>query len=110
MNQSNVGTGRSNRNKSGGTGSSPSSPARLPSSNVQETSLPRSSRNVGRLRSASDLHPIMPVPTTVSPPAAIPRAILPDNSTLLAQLLTGSNQPGASSTTLVLTADSSTPR
>lgn len=108
-----IGSSRANRSKTSGSASSSSSPARLLSNSTsiaQEASLSRNSRGQ-RLRSSSDLQPIMPVPTAaVSPPAAatVPRAILPDNSTLLAQLLTGSSQ--ASSTTLVLTADSSASR
>ena len=108
-----IGSSRVNRSKASGSASSSSSPARLLSNTTtgaQEASLSRTSRGQ-RLRSSSDLQPIMPVPTaTVSPPASlVPRPILPDNSTLLAQLLTGSNQAVAS-TTLVLTADSPSSR
>lgn len=107
-----IGSSRSSRGKSSGANTcSSSSPARLLTNpSVQEAALSRNSRGVGRLRSSSDLQPIMPVPTAaVSPPtASMPRTILPDNSTLLAQLLTGSNP--ATSTTLVLTSDSSSSR
>ena len=112
--QPSIGSSRANRSKTSGNSCSSSSPARLlsNSASTQEGSLSRSSRGLGRLRSSSDLQPIMPVPTSaVSTPATVvPRTILPDNSTLLAQLLTSSKQIGASSTTLVLTADASASR
>ena len=112
--QPSIGSSRSNRGKAINAGlSSSSSPARLLNSNVQQetSALARSSRGSGRIRSSSDLQPIMPLPTAVpSPSTLVPRPILPqtDSSTLLAQLLTSSNQP--SSTTLVLTSDPSTSR
>lgn len=112
--QPSIGSSRANRTKPNGSSSSSSSPARLlsNSASAQEAGLPRSSRGVGRLRSSSDLQPIMPVPTAaVSTPATVvPRTILPDNSALLAHLLTSPNQIGTPSTTLVLTADSSATR
>jgi hypothetical protein len=89
-----------------------SSPARLlnmASPVAQELSIGRSSRvGGGRVQrsTTNDLQHIMPGPPAVSPPSSTPRPILPDNGTLLAQLLTGPNLVGAASTTLLLTSTS----
>ena len=89
-----------------------SSPARLlnmASPVAQELSIGRNSRGGGggggrvQRSTTTDLQHIMPGPPAVSPPSSTPRPILPDNGTLLAQLLTGPNLVGAASTTLLLT-------
>lgn len=106
--QPSINGGRVSRNKSGGSSAlnaSTSSPARLLSSSTGDQT---SRRSLAKMRSSSDLQPIVPHPA-VSPPAVAPRPILPDNSTLLAQLLTGSNPPGTSATLVLATGtDSST--
>ena len=90
--------------------SSNSSPARLLSE--QLASAPRTGvteRNRSRIRSGPDLQ----TPTSAAS-IALPqqtatvknRTILPDNSTLLAQLLTGSHSSSPSGATLLLTTDS----
>lgn len=98
-------SGRSHRAKTSG-GTSISSPARLLHAGQESGgSGARGGGRSSRMRTPGDLQPIMPVPQPhVSPPA---RSILPDSSTLLAQLLTSSN-PQA---TLVLSStDSSSQR
>ena len=65
-------------------------------------------RTRGRLRSGSDLPLIMPVATTTT--TSTTGSNISDSSALLAQLLTGTATPGTASTTLVLTADPTTPR
>lgn len=108
-----IGSSRTNRGKAAST--SMCSPARLlnmASPVAQELSIGRNSRGGGggggrvQRSTTTDLQHIMPGPPAVSPPSSTPRPILPDNGTLLAQLLTGPNLVGAASTTLLLTSTS----
>ena len=103
---------RSQRAKAPG-GTSMSSPARLLTMAGQESTSSgaggnRNSGRSGRMRASGELQPIMPGPPALAATPSTPRPILPDSSTLLAQLLTSTSSPA----TLVLStsADSSSPR
>lgn len=114
--QPSINSSRVSRSKSSSSSTlntSNSSPARLLNSAGHDAGANGSRRSLSRMRSSSDLQPIVPHPApNVSPPtpAAVPRPILPDTSTLLAQLLTGTSPAGASATLVLATsADASSP-